>query len=529
MTITELRPRDLGPPPLARRSKTPFGLTTTTAVVVTLLTLPLAFLVLQAVQTGWSQLQPVLFRQFTLSLLWNTVRLTVVVTALCAVVGTLAAWLVERTDLPGRRIWAVLLVLPIAVPDFVVSFGWVRLFPGLSGFPGAVLVMTFAVYPFVYLPVAASLRRADPAEEEVARSLGLGPVRTFWRVTVGQVRLAILGGSLIVALVLLAEYGAFEILRYQTFTTEIYTEYLNFGTSTAGALSLVLVLLSLAVLGAEGASRGGGRVARTAPMAARPPVRHRLGRATPLALGGCGAVVALALGVPFGEIVALLGHAGRSNLPGAVSLGAALWHTVLYSAPAGVIATAGAVPVAVLSLRHPSRLSRLFEKGSYLILGLPGIVIALALVYFTERYAGGNLYQSPVLLIAAYSLMFFPLALVSVRASLAQSPVRLEEVARSLGRRRLEVLRRVTLPLVAPGLAVGFCLVFLEAITELTATLVLIPPSTETLSTQFWAFQTNGYYGQAALYAAVMIALAAVPGYALGRWFDRLPSVGSAT
>jgi iron(III) transport system permease protein len=187
------------------------------------------------------------------------------------------------------------------------------------------------------------------------------------------------------------------------------------------------------------------------------------------------------------------------------------------------------VPVAVLSLRHPSRLSRLFEKGSYLILGLPGIVIALALVYFTERYAGGNLYESPVLLIAAYSLMFFPLALVSVRASLAQSPVRLEEVARSLGRRRLEVLRRVTLPLVAPGLAVGFCLVFLEAITELTATLVLIPPSTETLSTQFWAFQTNGYYGQAALYAAVMIALAAVPGYALGRWFDRLPSAGSAT
>ncbi len=420
-------------------------------------------------------------------------------------------------------------MLPIAVPDFVVSFGWVQLAPGVSGFPGAVLVMTFAVYPFVYLPVAASLRRADPAEEEVARSLGLGRVATFWRVTVGQVRLAILGGSLLVALVMLAEYGAFEILRYQTFTTEIYTEYLNFRTSTAAALSLLLVALSLAVLVAEGASRGGGRVDRSAPMAQRPPVRHRLGRARPLALAGCGAIVALALGVPFGEIVSLMAQSGGASLPGAASIGSALAHTVAYSAPAALAATLAAVPVAVLSLRHPSRVAALFEKSSYLILGLPGIVVALALVFFTERYASGSLYQSPLLLVVAYALMFFPLALVAVRASLAQSPVRLEEVARSLGRPRLEVLRRVTLPLIAPGLAVGFCLVFLEAITELTATLVLIPPSTETLSTQFWAFQTNGFNGQAAVFAAVIVALAAVPGYVLGRWFDRLPSAVSAT
>src|ERR1019366_5378364 len=155
----------------------------------------------------------------------------------------------------------------------------------------------------------------------------------------------------------------FDILRYRTFTTEIYTEYLNFGPSTAGTLSIVLVMVSLAVLVAEGESRGGGRVARSAPMAARPPVRHHLGRGPPLALPGCRAVVTLALGVPFGEIVSLLTRAGRASLPGAVSLGSALGHTVLYSAPAGVIATAAAVPVAVLSLRHPSRLAGLFEKG----------------------------------------------------------------------------------------------------------------------------------------------------------------------
>ena len=187
--------------------------------------LPLVFLVIQAVQIGWAQLHQLLFRHLTGELVWNTVSLVVVVTVLCAAVGTLAAWFVERTDLPARRVFAVLLVIPLGIPDFVVSFGWRGLFPSIGGFWAAVLVMTLAVYPLVFLPVAASLRAADPAQEEVARSLGLGRVRTFWTVTVGQARLAILGGSLLVGLVVLAEFGAFEILGYQTLTTEIYNEF----------------------------------------------------------------------------------------------------------------------------------------------------------------------------------------------------------------------------------------------------------------------------------------------------------------
>jgi iron(III) transport system permease protein len=118
-------------------------------------------------------------------------------------------------------------------------------------------------------------------------------------------------------------------------------------------------------------------------------------------------------------------------------------------------------------------------------------------------------------------MLFFPLALICVRASVAQAPARLEELGRSLGRRPLEVALRVTLPLVAPGLAAGFCLVFLSAVTELTATLLLVPTGVHTLATQFWAYQTNTSYGAAAPYAAVMVGLAAVPSYVLSRWFDR--------
>jgi iron(III) transport system permease protein len=120
--------------------------------------------------------------------------------------------------------------------------------------------------------------------------------------------------------------------------------------------------------------------------------------------------------------------------------------------------------------------------------------------------------------------MFFPMAVVAVRASVARSPVGLEEVGASLGARRGTVFWRVTLPLIGPGLAAAFCLVFLESATELTATLVLRPTGVQTLATQFWAFQENLSYSQAAPYAGLMVLIAAVPSYVLGRWFDRLPA-----
>jgi iron(III) transport system permease protein len=525
----EVPPREQPPLVSPRRQPTPRVVLAAAAMVALLLLLPLAFLILQAIHDGFSTLRPLLFRALTVTLLWNTVSLTVVVTVLCAVIGTLAAWFVERTDLPGRRIWAVLVVVPIGVPDFVTSFGWKSIFQSMGGFAGATLVMTLAVYPLVYLPVVAYLRNADPAQEEVARSLGLGRWRTFWRVTVGQARVAILGGCLLVGLVMLSEYGAFEILGFRTFTTEIYTEFLSgFDAPAACALSLVLVALSVFLLCGEGLGRGRGRQSRTGAFAARLPRPHRLGRATLPVLAGFFVLVGLALGVPVGAIVYWILRGGSSTLPSA-SIASAVWHTVFYSSAAGLVATVAALPAAILSVRHPGRIAALLERSSYLVLAMPGLVIALALTYFSERYAAGLLYQSSTMLIAAYAIMFFPLALVAVRASVAQAPPGLEEVGRSLGRPRLQVLWRLTVPLVAPGLAAAFCLVFLEAVTELTATLVLIPTGAQTLSTQFWAFQTNISYGQAAPYAGLIILIAAVPSIVLGRWFDRLPSRSPAS
>ncbi len=489
---------------------------------------PLIFLVVQAFQTGWSTLQPLLFRSLTAQLVRNTISLTVVVTVLCAVLGTLLAWFVERTALPGRSLWAVLVVIPLGIPDFVVSFGWKAIFPGFSGFWAAVLVMTVAVYPLVFLPVAANLRNADPAQEEVARSLGLGRLRTFWRVTVGQARLAILGGAVLVALVCLAEFGAFEILGFRTLTTEAYTEFtVGFNTAAGCAFSLILVLLGAIFLVGEGAVRGKGRGARVGAGAARVVRPRPLGRATLPALALVAAVVVLALGVPVGAIVYLIVQGGTSTVP-SVSIWGATLTTFGLAAAAGLVATLGALPVALLSVRHPGPLIRLLERTSMLVLAVPAIVIALSAAYVTTHFLDGRWYQTTPLLILVYAVMFFPMAVVSVRAAVARAPIGLEEVGQSLGVTKRSVFWRVTLPLIGPGLAAAFCLVFLETATELTATLILIPTGMQTLATGFWAQQTNLSYGAAAPYAGMMLLIAAVPSYVLGRWFDRLPARAAA-
>jgi iron(III) transport system permease protein len=500
------------------------------AIAVSLaVVLPLIFLVVQAVQVGWGTLEPLLLRHLTGTLLWNTISLTVVVVVASVVIGTLAAWFIERTRLPLRGLWAVLVVIPLGIPDFVVSFGWKAVFPSLAGFWAAAMVMTLAVYPLVFLPVAASMRNADPAQEEVARSLGLGRMETFWKVTVGQARLAILGGAVLVGLVVLAEYGAFEILSFQTLTTEIYTEFtVGFNQPAACAFSLILVVLGGVLLLGEGGARGRGRANRIGAGAARQLRPLALGKGTPLALAGVILLVGLALGVPVGAVIYLIVRGGPSTVPAASSLLAAAGHTFVYSAGAGLIATLAALPVALLSIRFPRPHVREMERSNMLILAVPGLVIALSFTYLTEHFLNGFIYQTPLLLVVVYAIMFFPLAVVSVRAAVARSPMGLEEVGLSLGVRRSTVFWRVTLPLIGPGLAAAFCLVFLESATELTATLVLIPTNAQTLATQFWGYTTDLSYNQAAPFAGAMMLIAAIPSYVLGRWFDRLPARAAA-
>ncbi len=510
-------------PPIGRDVESkpaPPSLLGTAVTVVAFVLLPLLFLLLQAAHVGWSTLQPLLFRQLTLTLIWNTVKLAGAVTIVCAVLGVAVAWCVERTDLRFRRFWAVILVLPLAVPDFVLAYSWISVFPGVRGYWGAVLVMSLGSYPLVYLPVAASLRTVDPGLEDVARGLGLGRVRTFFSVTLHQIRPALVGGSLLVALILLAEFGTFEILGFRTFTTQIYTEYLEGYSTTIGcALSLVLVAIGLILLGAEAVGRGRLGAARRT-LVSRPASRLKLGRGELGVVGGLSLLLLLALGMPVYALAYWFVEGTSSTLPSTSILSAAV-HTAEYSALAAALATLAALPVAILAERYRSRTTAAMERSTYIVQALPAIVIALSFVFFTVRYVP-SLYLSSFELVCAYAVMFFPLALVTVRAGVAQAPPGLEEVGRSLGHSQLSVLRRITLPVLAPSLVAGFSLVFISASTELTATLILHPTGVNTLATGFWSYTSDFSYGAAAPYALALLLVAALPGLLLGRWFARV-------
>jgi len=485
--------------------------------IAAVLLAPLALVALDANSAGWTEVSQVLFRQRSVMLLRNTVVLAVLVLVLACAIGVAAAWATERCALPARRAWTVLLVLPIAMPDFVVGWAWHSIAPLMNPLLGATLVMTLGTYPLVYLPVAAALRRADPAMEDTSRSLGKGAVVTFARVSLPLISRAVAGGGVLVVLTVISEYGAFEVLRYQTFTTEIFNEF-GFEPSAAGALSIPLVLLGLLALSTEGLIfRGRGRP-RSAPR--RPPALARWRPSTGPIMAGLLGLAGLGVGVPVGTLVYWISQSQQTTLPAAATLGQATWATLTYSAWGALLAVSAALPVALMTLRRRSRVRAAIERSTFVTQAVPGVVIALSLVFFATRYAFG-LYQTSLALVIAYAILHFPLALVCVNASVAQAPAQLADVGVSLGRHPLLVFVRVTLPLLLPGLLAGFCLVFLTAITELTATLILAPIGVQTLATQFWAFQSEVANGAAAPYALVIVAIAVLPGALLGLWFDR--------
>lgn len=487
------------------------------STLVALLTLtPLVCVIVYTVTIGADEAWRLLVRPRMGELLMNTVRLVIGCTLLATVIGTACAWVVERSDVPGRRFWHVLFAAPLAVPAFVNSFGWVSLTPRVEGFAGAVLIVTLSYYPLVYLPVAATLRGLDPALEETAYALGQDPWRTFARVVVPQLRPALLGGALLVSLHLLAEFGALQMLRFPTFTTAIYDQYRSsFNGPAANMIASVLVLCCLVLLVAELHLRGRHRYARVGAGAARRSPRRQLKRLTLPVLCAVTTLVVLAVGVPIGGLVHWLVVGTSTSFPAGPLLSAAATSVGLGLAAAAITTTL-ALPVAWLVIRHRGAVSTILERSTYFANAFPGIVVALALVTVAIRFAN-PIYQTTVLLLVAYSIMFLPRAMVSVRAALAQAPPLFEDVANSLGTGGLSTMRRVTLPLIAPGLGAGAALVFLAVVTELTATLLLSPIGTSTLATQFWSESSSVNYGAAAPYGALMVLISLPATYLLSR------------
>ena len=368
----------------------------------------------------------------------NTVGLVVGTVLLSTAVGVGCAWVVERTDLPGKSVWHVLLAAPLAVPAFVNSYGWVSLTHGVQNYLGAVLVVTLSYFPLVYLPMVAALRGLDPAHEEVAFSLGRSRASAFFSVVLRGARPALVGGALLVGLHVLAEFGALQMLRFPTFTTAIYDQYRSaFNSAPANVLAGVLVLGCLLLLLAELRLRGDAALWRVGGGAPARSSRFGSAGAGRWSSPVMAAVVALALGVPFASLVRWLVKGSSTAFPMG-ELVAAAATTFALALGAALVASVLAFPVVWLAVRHRGRLATVIERCTFAAHALPGIVVALALVAISIRSVR-PLYQTLPLLLIGYCIMFLPRALVSIRSSLEQAPPVLEDVARSLGDGRLQV------------------------------------------------------------------------------------------
>ena len=484
--------------------------------------------------TGAAELAPVLLSARALVPLGRTLLLGVAAAGSATALGTALAWLVARTDLPGRRLAAALLPLPLVFPSFIGAFALIAAFapggllaaplarlgverlPMTSGFWGSLYVLTLFTYPYVYMPVVARLRQLPASLEESARLLGRRPAAVFRTVVLPQASGAVLAGALLVFLYAIGEFGVVQLMRYQTLTVVIYATRV-FERETSLALSLLLGVLAVAVAAAERRLAGAGPAGRLAHGTRTLTVP--LGRWKAAAVALVGGTLALALAAPAGVLAfwavrgLLRGSTRASALvadPGDLAVPAL--NTATMGVLAAVVAVAVTIPVAYLTTRYRSLSG---SAANAVIVGgfaLPGLVIALALVFWTLSPASplAPLYQTQALLVGAYVMHFGSQALRAAQATVAAIPPRLEDAARTLGARRWRRLRTVELPLALPGLAAGAGLVLLSTMKELPATLVLAPPGFETLATRIWLATEDAFLADASVGALLLVATSGV-------------------
>ena len=523
-----LRFLGIGGIPHAGRRRPPALLWAPAVAVAVAMALPLVYLVERSLDGG-GEVLGLLWRTRTLEIALRSAALVLVVTVASALIAVPLAWLTVRTDLPLRRFWSVVTVLPLVIPSYVGALlvvaalgqrgmlqgllerliGLERL-PDISGLFGAALTITLLSFPYTMLSVRAGLWGQDPALDEMSRSLGNGQWKTLWRVTLPQMRPSIAAGSLLVALYTLSDFGAVSLLRYETFTWAIYLQYETaFNRALAAALSLVMIGAALSLVVLEAQARGRSRYYRAATGAARPVSLVQLGKWRWPAFGFAAGVTALSLGSPLALLTFWAVRGIAAGEP--VQL---LWSNALNSVYASglgaVVAVAAAVPVVLFTLRFPGRLSWIVERLAYTGFALPGIAVALALIFFGARFAT-PLYQTLALLVFAYVVLFFPQALGALRSTYVQVSPRLSEAALSLGHRPLSIMVRISLPLMVPGMLAGGALVFLTAMKELPATLLLSPIGYGTLATSIWSAAEEAFFAQAAVPALLLVTVSAIP------------------
>ncbi len=462
-------------------------------------------------------------------LFFGTLALTIAVTTTALAVGTATAWITSRTDLAGRKTFMLLTALPLVIPSYMAALTiigatgpgglmseWLGfVIPTPYGFTGAWVALSLFLAPMAHLMVLPGLRAIDPATEEAATGLGASARKVFFTVTLPQLRPALVSAGLMIGLYTVSDFGAVSLLRFDTFTRAIYTLYAGqIDRRPAATLSVVLMALALAILLIERRtrSRAGYRTASTKRR--RPSIE--LGRGQRLAsyafLGGYSVVTLL---LP----LTVLGYWLVRGLGAGNEIGS-LWdeaaRSVLVSVGAALLAVVAAYPIAMVTTWRRRGLSDAVDTSVWAMYSLPHITVGVAVVVFALQFAR-PLYQTIVLLLIVYVVMFMAQGVSTLQDSLRRASPDLEDASRGLGHSPLQTLARVTVPITSPGIVAGATLIFLSVMKELPATLLLRPTGFETLAIRIWSSTGEGFYTRASAASLVLLVVSIVPLLAMTR------------
>ncbi|MEM8684393.1 MAG: iron ABC transporter permease [Pseudomonadota bacterium] len=476
----------------------------------------------------------------------NTLLLMVLVGGIAGCLGIATAWLVATCRFPGRSWLAWMLVLPLAAPAYVVAYAYTDLldvsgpvqsglrsllglgieqlaFGGVRSLPGAALMLSLVLYPYVYLLCRTSFMTTASTHFQAARTLGRSPLQAFISVAVPAARPAIAGGVALVVMETLADFGVVQHFSVPTFSTGIYRTWIGLGEPAAAMrlsvlmLGLVILLIAFEALGRRG----------------RPDVRA-LGEPLSFELRGwravtattvCALPVLLGFVVPVGLLLFYKLAGGGDPFVGDRFLGFAT-NSVGVSLAAALIATAFALLLASTGRRMPGRLSAATIRISTLGYALPGTLLAVGLLGATSGvdrqltillrdqlgYRGGLVLSGTiVLLVYAYVCRFMTVSFNSVQAGFNTLSPTLDAAARTLGASTGDVVRRIHIPLLRPSLIAAMLLVFVDAMRELPATLLLRPFNFDTLATRVYWLASDEKLAEASSAALLIIALGIGP------------------
>jgi iron(III) transport system permease protein len=512
--------------------------------IVVILAVPIAT-VLASVVPPATEVWAHLLRTQLVELLVNTILLVAGVGVGSVLLGTTLAWLIVHHRFPGRGLFEWALVLPLAVPAYVIGFAFLGLFDfagpvqtllrsrlGVAGgvdprgYGGVVAVMTLVFYPYVYLLARAAFAEQGAATLETARSLGCGRLRAFRHITLPMARPALVAGAALAMMEALADFGTVSTFGYRTLTEAIYRVWYGmFDRLAATQLASVLLLVALGLMLVERGLRGRARFAQS---------RRRGHGVIPVPLSGgraaaasalCGAVLFVAFLLPVGQLVA---WAGPLLLvwPPVPNFNAILGRSLGLAGAASLLVAALAVFLAYAVRLHHTGGVRLATQFTAMGYALPGSVIAVGvlvplawldhvLVGGVERVAGrplGLVFTGSVAgLLFAYTVRFLAVGFQTIDANLARVPRRLDDAARSLGQRAGGLLWRVHVPLLRRGLLTACILVFVETMKEMPATLLLRPFGVNTLAVQVWEWSSESLWAQAAVPALALVVAGLLP------------------